>query len=471
MARTVTGGFGTAPQGGSYSTTPASKFSVANGTGHITAVVAGQNVGATLSTVQPANEQVQSTFNLPVIPVSGNGVYYSLEFRRPAANNAYRAQVRVSPGGRLTLGFNRINNGVQTGVGAQVLLAQRVTPGHTIILQGQVTGLSTVSLRARAWLGGTTAPSWQLAATDTSGSRVTALGRIGVHVYTSASTAKAAPVTVAGVVGWYLSAAARPTSGQPGQANTGVPVGTALTQHYGDMKMTTAGATYDRLDIHGFVTILAPHVTITRSIIRGGVATSGNPGLVTDTAAAGTNFVLTDSELVPEHPSVAIDGIRGGNYTLTRDNIHDTVDTAKVLGNDVTIQDSWLHHTVHYTSDPYQSNGPSHNDGVQVLSGTRIRILNNTINGADNSAMQITQGNGAVSALSFTGNWADGGACTVNVADVPLPTMSGITVSDNRFGHTSLYKNCAIIVSPGVSMTATGNTWVGTTEPVVVTPR
>jgi hypothetical protein len=255
------------------------------------------------------------------------------------------------------------------------------------------------------------------------------------------------------------------TSAQPGPTNTGVPAGTVLTQRHSNLVITTPGATYDALDVHGFVTIKAPNVTITRSIIRGGIATGNNPGLVTASDPAATNFRLVDSELLPEFPSVYIDGMRGGNYTLLRDNVHGTVDGAKIIGDNVTIQSSWLHDTVSYPQDPSQNNGPTHNDGVQVLSGSRVRIVGNTIGGGSNSALQVTQGNGVVSDLWFNGNWADGGACTVNINNNPLPTMNGIVVNDNRFGHASTY-NCPIIVTRATQLTALRNIYGDTGLPV-----
>jgi hypothetical protein len=267
-------------------------------------------------------------------------------------------------------------------------------------------------------------------------------------------------------------AASIPVGGQPGLGNTGVPAGVALRSHVGNLVITQAGATYDALDIHGFVIIQAPNVTITRSIIRGGVAKAGtSTGLVNDTDSSGTHFVLKDSELVPEYPSVAIDGIQGSNYTLSGVDIHGTVDGAKVFGNNVTIERSWLHGTVSYAHDPYQNNGPTHNDAIQVLGGQNILITGNTIDGGSNSALQITQDHSAVSGLTFTNNWVDGGACSANIADKPMSSMSGINISNNTFGHTSLYKNCAIIVSSGVSMQDSGNTWADTNQPVAVTPR
>src|SRR5471032_2131868 len=59
---------------------------------------------------------------------------------------------------------------------------------------------------------------------------------------------------------------------QPGPGNTGVPAGTALKVMDGNLTITTAGATYSGLDIHGFVSVQAPDVTIKDSVIRGGVA-------------------------------------------------------------------------------------------------------------------------------------------------------------------------------------------------------
>jgi hypothetical protein len=472
MDGTVAGGFGTADVGGSWATALASKFSLANGTGHISAMAPGQTVSATLSDVHPADERTQSTFTLPKLPTAGLGIYYNLVFRKQTTTpNAYRVQLRVGPGGDMTLGFSHLRNNVASPVGIQVRIAQRAGAGRTIVLQGLVAGSSSVLLRARAWLSGTTIPGWQLGATDSTSTRLYAIGKVGVYAFnhpTSASTA----VTVDGFMGWRLAASGssspRP-GGKPGPLNTGVPSGTVLTRHNGNMIITTPGATYDRLDIHGFVTIQAPNVTITRSIIRGGVAPTGsNPGIVTATSTATTNFRLTDSELVPEFPSVAIDGMRGWNYTLLRVNIHGTSDSAKIIGDNATIQNSWLHDTVYYAHDPWHNNGPSHNDGVQVLNGHHVRILNNTITGGSNSALQVTQGNGAVSDLWFDGNWADGGSCTLNINNYPLPTMSGVIVNDNRFGHHTTNANCPVITTRATAPTTLRNVYDDSGAAIVV---
>ena len=262
--------------------------------------------------------------------------------------------------------------------------------------------------------------------------------------------------------------AARP--GRPGPTNTGVPKGTVLTKHVGDLVVTTPGVTISNLDIYGYVTIQAPNVTIKNSRVHGGPtpAPMGSYALVTDVSAKATNFVLQDSELFPDHPNMWIDGIKGFNYTLDRVNIHSTVDTAKIYGNNATIRNSWLHDTIYYTNDPRDAGGHTHNDGVQVLSGSNIHIYNNTITGSNNAAMQVTQNHGAVNGLWFQNNYADGGGCSVNLSHYPLPSMSGVYVTNNRFGHNTRVANCPIISGPGTFLSAISNVWDDNGLPALV---
>jgi hypothetical protein len=225
----------------------------------------------------------------------------------------------------------------------------------------------------------------------------------------------------------------------------------------GDLTITTAGATYSGLDIHGFVYVQAPNVTIEKSIIRGGTPTT-SVGLVNDVVAAGTNFTLRDSELVPSTPNVYIDGIHGANYTAIRVNIHGTADGAKMFGDNSTVEESWIHDLTAFASDPYQGGGASHDDDVQVLGGHDLTIINNTLSGGNNSAVQVTQTTGSVTNLTINGNLVGGGACSVNLQDAPLTSMSGITVDSNVFTRTSQY-NCPITAYAGVSFSHLGDTW------------
>jgi len=257
------------------------------------------------------------------------------------------------------------------------------------------------------------------------------------------------------------------TPSRPSAANTGVPPGTTLTRHDGDITITKAGTVLKDLDVHGFVVVEASNVTIESSIVRGGVS-HGDTALVK--VVSGTNVLVEDSELVPEDPSVQIDGIRGANYTVLRDNIHGTNDASKITGNNVTITDSYVHDLPFFAHDPDQGGNPAHNDGVEIFVGTNLYITDNAFDMAsyNNSAMQVKQNLGTVTDLHFTGNYADGGNCTVNLVNLPKPSMTGIQVDNNRFGRNTSIANCAIFAKYAVTLTDVNDVWDDTGLPVTL---
>jgi hypothetical protein len=279
---------------------------------------------------------------------------------------------------------------------------------------------------------------------------------VSVVLFTSA-------ITVAGKDAY---AATTPVP-RPSAANTGVPAGTTLIRHDGDITITQAGTVIDALDVHGFVVIKASNVTIKDSIVRGGVS-HGDTALVK--VVSGTNVLVEDSELVPEYPSVQIDGIRGANYTVLRDNIHGTTDGSKVTGDNVTITDSYVHDLPFWAHDPDQGGKPAHNDGVEIFVGKNLHITDNAFYVASygNSAMQVNQNLGTVTDLHFTGNYADGGNCTVNLVNMPRPSMTGIQVDDNRFGRDTSIANCAIFAKYAVTLTDVNDVWDDTGLPVTL---
>ena len=165
--------------------------------------------------------------------------------------------------------------------------------------------------------------------------------------------------------------------------------------------ISKAGTVIDGLDIHGFVDVKAPNVTIRNSVVRGGVATYDR-GLVTNTTPAATNLVIEDSTLVPAHPSVYLDGLKGSNFTGRRLDISGGVDAVKVHGSNVRVEASWLHGMARYAADPNQRGGPTHNDGVQVLGGNDIVIVGNTIQASGNAGMQVAQDYARTTGLVFS---------------------------------------------------------------------
>ena len=130
-----------------------------------------------------------------------------------------------------------------------------------------------------------------------------------------------------------------------------------------------------------------------------------------------------------------------------------------VAGNNVTIRDSWLHDMTYFAIDPYHTNG-SHNDGIEITVGRNIRIEHNTIRGGNNSGIQVTQDQGVTTGLVLTGNWFDGGTCSLNVDDKPLNSLTGLTVTGNTFAPDSTIAGCAAVVTHAVTMSWTANTWL-----------
>jgi hypothetical protein len=235
----------------------------------------------------------------------------------------------------------------------------------------------------------------------------------------------------------------------------------------GDLTITTAGATYSGLDIHGYLRIEAPNVTVKDSIIRGGTGPIGN-GIVSDTTATATNFLLEDSEIVPQYPVVGLDDLKGWNYTALRVNIHGSVDGLKMYGDNATVQDSWIHDLVTYAHDPAQNNGPSHSDGVQILSGHNLKVIGNTIVGQTNSTIMVTQDHGTAGNILIDGNWFTSQGTTqvasIKVLAHPMASLSGVTITNNVF-YGQMASACQILDSTDVTMVLSGNTIQATGKP------
>lgn len=426
--------------------------------------------GGSMSVPSPqalTDGQAAVDFMLPSLPVDGGGVYLGVQLRQQDDYDSYRARVRVLPGGDLRASITRVSNGVELSLG-QIALPDHLSSGQVLHVKARVSGADTVAVSVKAWPDGVAEPDWQQVTTDTTADRLSTGSTTTSWAYLSSTTPDLSLDAGDEVVRPDAPAAPAPVIGPPGPGNTGVPAGTTLTPYYGNLVITTPGARYDRLDIHGFVTVKAPDVTISRSIIRGGVA-SGNIGIVTDYGYSNLN--IEDSELVPSNPSVWIDALKGNNFTARRVNAHGTVDGVKIHGDNVRVEASWVHDMVDYAQDPNQSYGPTHNDGVQILGGNNIQVVGNRLSGASNSAIQVTQDYAAVTNSGINHNWLDGGNCTVQVNNKPLPSLVAPDISYNRFGHNTRYSNCAIIASNAVAIYPVGNVWDDTDTPISAVHR
>jgi hypothetical protein len=248
--------------------------------------------------------------------------------------------------------------------------------------------------------------------------------------------------------------AALAATGKPSAATTGVRAGTSLKSHTGNIVGTKAGTVLDRMDIHGFVIVRANNVRITNSIVRGGRTTRVSTGLITNYGHPG--LVIENVDVKPQYPSVYFDGIKGNNFIARRVHVQGNVDSVKIHGDNVRVENSLLENTTHYASDPSQGGGASHNDNIQILYGRNLTIRGNTIRGATNFAILGAASRGNTPNLVITGNWLDGGHCTVKL-QVLNGWSEAATVTNNRFGPHRVIKNCQLQVYTRVRLVASGN--------------
>lgn len=246
---------------------------------------------------------------------------------------------------------------------------------------------------------------------------------------------------------------------EPGAGNTGVPAGTPLTVHQGDLTVTTDGTVIDAMDIRGYVYVKANRVTITRSLIRGGSDVNTSHALVANWWG-NTGLLVQDSTLKADVTSLHLDGISGGGYTARRLNVSAVVDTAKVIGSNVTIENSWMHGTAYSDRDPNQSDGKTHDDNVQIEGGSNIVIRGNLFENSHNAAIMVTQNYAATANVMIQANHLRGGACTVNVSQqgVNRPIL-GMAITGNRFGPGWYGTTCPIRVPTSSPVSISANVW------------
>jgi hypothetical protein len=251
---------------------------------------------------------------------------------------------------------------------------------------------------------------------------------------------------------------------RPDAAHTGVPDGVALSVVDHDVNITADNTSVDAQDIHGFLTIAASHVRVTRSIVRGAAATANGAGI---RVKSGSDIVIEDVEVALAMPSAWLDGVSGSNLIVRRANIHGGVDGIK-LGSNSRVECSFIHDMTSFASDPNQGGGPTHNDAIQILSGSGLHVIGNSLVATkdQNAAIQITQDFGVVSDVHIDSNWADGGGCSFNFSHNGGSSLA-VSANNNRFGRNSFY-DCPILKSTKTTLDAQANVWDDTGAAVPV---
>jgi hypothetical protein len=193
-----------------------------------------------------------------------------------------------------------------------------------------------------------------------------------------------------------------PLPAYPSADCTGVPAGTNLMVHNGDLIIDRANTVIDSQDIHGCVSVKAPGVVIRRSKI------TCSSFLAVGSRAdyySGVGVVLEDVEISCAN-TLGSSGVGDYNATVRRANIHSCEHGTAIDGR-MIVEHSYIHDLIRYNpaTDP-------HVDGSIITPvGNGITLWHNTIYAGDGSSGIISPkvSDGVVSDVLIKDNLMAGG--------------------------------------------------------------
>lgn len=241
--------------------------------------------------------------------------------------------------------------------------------------------------------------------------------------------------------------------GYPGPNTTGVPAGTDLTVHDGDLEITEEGAVIDGLDIKGCVIVHAPGVTLRNSKVSCDFATS--VGTVGDAEAEGAEPLLVEDVEIACSETANVTGIGSVNVIARRVHAHGC-ENGYSIDRDVTIEDS-------YVPGVIEVNG-GHGDAIQFAEpAAGIVIRRNTLFAHDGTA--AVNWTGPTESVVVEDNFVAGGAYTVYCPRESIDA-GAFSVIGNRFGTYTFgpTDSCG-----GGDVTFTDNFWDSDLSPVDAT--
>lgn len=188
FGRTVTGGWGSADTGGSWTLAGGnSNFAVNNGSGAMTIGTAGQSRTALLNAVATAELDSRVTVSADKI-ANGGGMFASL-LGRHSGSNDYRAKIKVASNGAVSLYLTRVVNNVETNLANPVAIAGlTVAANDPLVIRLKLSGSGTTAVSGKVWRDGAAEPAnWQLTVNDTT-AELQGSGGVGLVAYVSGSS-------------------------------------------------------------------------------------------------------------------------------------------------------------------------------------------------------------------------------------------------------------------------------------------
>jgi hypothetical protein len=411
-----------------------------------------------------------------VLKVNGQQIYSAAV--TAASFTDYTTAVSL-PAGTHTLQLAFINDNWLPGTCDRNLYIDRTTVYGTTTIQ---TPAPTVTLTANPTSiasGATSNLTWS----STNATSCTASGAWSGSKATSGTAATAAltanasySLSCSGSGGSASASAnvtvtAAPSTSRPSAAITGVPAGKTLRVVNGDVTVSTANTIIDGQDIHGFVRVTAPGVIIRNSIIRGpDTLASSYRGQLLTVTGTGVRAIVEDSEIRATVPTVGLDCANVSNFVGRRLDVSNCTDGFKARSN-VRIEYSYIHNLKWWAADPAQGGAETHGDGVQVYWGSGaindVVLDHNsfelTLN--ENAGVQMTEEGGAVTGLSITNNYFNGGKAVLNISNKGTGAATTVNIASNRFGRIS---TTPIVHSSNITLTGSGNVYDDNNQPVPV---
>ena len=186
--RTVTGGLGTAEDGGAWTVSAGGVRQSVSGGVATFALTKGTNTGSYLGGVSETSVDVQTSLSLSAVPTGGGAMVY-VGARRVDTNLAYQGRVRFLADG--TVGVALVK---QVGTSDDVLLGREVvlsgltyTAGSVLNVRVVASGTDATQLSATVWAAGTTEPATPTVTGTDSTAGLQANGSIGLTAYLSGS--------------------------------------------------------------------------------------------------------------------------------------------------------------------------------------------------------------------------------------------------------------------------------------------
>ncbi|EPX60420.1 hypothetical protein D187_001907 [Cystobacter fuscus DSM 2262] len=236
----------------------------------------------------------------------------------------------------------------------------------------------------------------------------------------------------------------------PGPRNTGVPAGSSLVRHEGDVVLDTPGTVFEDRDIRGRLIIRANDVTVRRCVVHAPVPREID-GIIS--VAGATGVLLEDIEVFAEESSTLQWGVMGGGFTARRLDVHGVV-VGMNLKSGARVESSWIH-----ALDPV---GAQY--GISVFEGRDIGIYDSNVHGPGEeagAAVFVNQQDGPTRDVRIERNRLDRGSCIVNLGHSGGASLPGMVVRNNVFGAQTVF-DCAVLVSTRTQLSAAGNVWEAT---------